>query len=60
MDQLINNIYQKIEAIDHIYLFNNIQEIRDIITGAEFEISSEVFYSSEDVSPERAAKFKIA
>ena len=47
-------------AIDHIYLFNNIQEIRDIVTGAGFEISSEVFYSSEDVSPERAAKFKIA
>jgi len=28
--------------------------------AAGFEISSEVFYSSEDVSPERAAKFKIA
>lgn len=47
-------------AIDHIYLFNNIEEIQDMLRGAGFDITSEVFYSSEDVSPERAAKFKIA
>lgn len=47
-------------AIDHIYLFNNIQEIQELISLAGFEISEEVFYSSEDVSPERAEKFKIA
>lgn len=47
-------------AIDHIYLFNNIEEIQDMLRNTGFEISSEVFYSSEDVSPERAAKFKIA
>ena len=47
-------------AIDHIYLFNNIAEIQDMLRDADFEITSEVFYSSEDVSPERAAKFKIA
>jgi len=47
-------------AIDHIYLFNNIEEIQELLHTAGFEITSEVFYSSEDVSPERAAKFKIA
>ena len=47
-------------AIDHIYLFNNIAEIQDMLRDADFEITTEVFYSSEDVSPERAAKFKIA
>jgi len=47
-------------AIDHIYLFNNIEEIQDMLRKADFEIVSDVFFSSEDVSPERAAKFKIA
>ena len=47
-------------AIDHIYLFNNIKEIQELIALAGLDIKDEVFYSSEDVTPERAEKFKIA
>lgn len=47
-------------AIDHIYLFNNVEEIREIARQAGFEIESEMPLISEDVSPEKAAKFKIA
>ncbi len=46
-------------AIDHIYLFNNVKEIQDLIKLAGFEIDSEAYYLSEDVSPEKAAKFKV-
>ena len=47
-------------AIDHIYLFNNVDEIRDLAKAAGFKIESEVALLSEDVSAERAEKFKIA
>jgi len=47
-------------AIDHIYLFNTVGEIQDIIKAAGFDIEAELSLLSEDVSPERAAKFKIA
>jgi 2-polyprenyl-3-methyl-5-hydroxy-6-metoxy-1,4-benzoquinol methylase len=47
-------------AIDHIYLFNNVQEIRDIARAAGFRIVSEASFLSEDVSVERAEKYKIA
>lgn len=47
-------------AIDHISLFNNVDEIRDLVKAAGFEIVSERSLLSEDVSPQRAEKFKIA
>jgi 2-polyprenyl-3-methyl-5-hydroxy-6-metoxy-1,4-benzoquinol methylase len=46
-------------AIDHIYLFNNVDEIRHLIEQAGFTIESELSLLSEEVSPEKAAKFKI-
>jgi len=47
-------------AIDHIYLFNNVEEIQEMVKSAGFRITSEKALLSEDVSPEKAAKFKIA
>jgi len=47
-------------AIDHIYLFNNVSEIQALVKAAGFEIESEKSFLSEDVSPEKAEKFKIA
>lgn len=47
-------------AIDHIYLFNTIHEVHEMVERAGFRVDSELFLPSEDVSPERAAKFKIA
>jgi 2-polyprenyl-3-methyl-5-hydroxy-6-metoxy-1,4-benzoquinol methylase len=47
-------------AIDHIYLFNTVDEVREMVDQAGFHVESELFLASEDVSPERAAKFKIA
>jgi len=47
-------------AIDHIYLFNNVGEIRDVIKAAGFQIESERAFFSEDVSPEKAEKYKIS
>jgi 2-polyprenyl-3-methyl-5-hydroxy-6-metoxy-1,4-benzoquinol methylase len=47
-------------AIDHIYLFNNVDEILDIVRSAGFQIASERSFLSEDVSAERAEKYKIA
>lgn len=47
-------------AIDHIYLFNNVEEIRDIVISAGFRIVSERSFLSEDVSAEKAEKYKIA
>jgi len=47
-------------AIDHIYLFNSVEEIQEIVKLAGFEIESEMPLISEDVSPEKAAKYKIA
>ncbi|MDB5086951.1 MAG: Methyltransferase protein [Mucilaginibacter sp.] len=47
-------------AIDHIYLFNNVSEIQALVKAAGFEIESEKSFLSEEVSPEKAEKFKIA
>jgi 2-polyprenyl-3-methyl-5-hydroxy-6-metoxy-1,4-benzoquinol methylase len=47
-------------AIDHIYLFNNVEEIRDIVRSADFKIASEMSFLSEDVSAEKAEKYKVA
>ena len=47
-------------AIDHIYLFRNVEEIRTIIKLAGFDIISEKCFLSEDVSPENIEKFKVA
>lgn len=47
-------------AIDHIYLFNTVGEIQDIIKAAGFSIETELSLLSEEVLPERAVKFKIA
>jgi len=46
-------------AIDHIYLFNNIREIQDIVKSAGFRIDSEMSFLSKDVPPEKAEKHKI-
>ena len=47
-------------AIDHIFLFKNAQDIRDVIYEAGFRIEEELCIFSEDVSPEKAEKFKIS
>jgi 2-polyprenyl-3-methyl-5-hydroxy-6-metoxy-1,4-benzoquinol methylase len=46
-------------AIDHIYLFNNIMEIQNLITSAGFRIESEMSFFSEDVSSEKAERLKV-
>ena len=47
-------------AIDHIYLFNNVEEIRNIVRSAGFRVVSERSFLSEDVSVEKAEKYKVA
>ena len=47
-------------SIDHIYLFNNADEIRDVIHAANFRIIDETTAYAEDVSKEKAEKFKVA
>jgi len=47
-------------TLDHIYLFNNAQEIRDLLDRAGFAIERETTKWSEDVSDEKAIKFKVA
>ncbi|MET3535523.1 class I SAM-dependent methyltransferase [Chryseobacterium limigenitum] len=47
-------------SIDHIYLFNNVQEIRDLIIEAGLEIVDERYFVSEDIDLEKAEKRKIA
>jgi 2-polyprenyl-3-methyl-5-hydroxy-6-metoxy-1,4-benzoquinol methylase len=47
-------------TIDHIYLFRNAGEIRQILKEAGFRIVEEVTRYAEDVTPERAEKLKIA
>ncbi|QIY91427.1 class I SAM-dependent methyltransferase [Chryseobacterium gallinarum] len=47
-------------SIDHIYLFNNVQEIRDLIHEAGLEIVDENSFASEDIDIEKAEKRKIA
>lgn len=46
-------------SIDHIYLFNNAAEIRELIDKAGLEIISERNFYSEDVSVEKAERFKV-
>ncbi len=45
-------------AIDHIYLFNNVQEIRDLIHKAGFEIKDELVLPTEDMTEEEANRTK--
>ena len=45
--------------IDHIYLFNNEDEIRTMINSANFEIIEEKIVLSEKITPEKAAKQKV-
>jgi len=47
-------------AIDHIYLFRNADEIRNLIKEAAYTIEDELCTWSEDVSPEKAEKFKVS
>ncbi len=46
-------------AIDHIYLFKNSQDIRDLIYNAGFSIKEETVLCSEDMPEEEANKNKI-
>jgi len=46
-------------AIDHIYLFKNTQEIRDIICAAHLEIIEEKVLCSENMPLEQAEKLKV-
>ena len=45
--------------IDHIYLFNNAQEIRDMLAAAGFAIESETSMFASPISPARAEKLKV-
>jgi SAM-dependent methyltransferase len=47
-------------TVDHIYLFNNIQEIRDLLASEGFLIESEATHFAEDVSEAKGEKLKIA
>jgi len=46
-------------AIDHITLFSNVQEIRDLMKKAKLEITEEVVLPSEKVTEEVANELKI-
>jgi 2-polyprenyl-3-methyl-5-hydroxy-6-metoxy-1,4-benzoquinol methylase len=45
--------------IDHIYLFNNVDEIKTLLTKANFKIVDDVSAYSEDIREELAVKHKI-
>jgi 2-polyprenyl-3-methyl-5-hydroxy-6-metoxy-1,4-benzoquinol methylase len=45
---------------DHIYLFNNAQEIRDLLGAAGFEITAEATCYSENLPEKKAIKYKTA
>ena len=47
-------------TIDHIYLFNNVREIQELIAASGLKIISEKSFLSEEVSPEKAEKFKVS
>lgn len=47
-------------TIDHIYLFHNKEEIREVINSSGFEIEDEIFVCSEDVPEEMAERLKIS
>jgi ubiquinone/menaquinone biosynthesis C-methylase UbiE len=45
--------------IDHIYLFNNEDEIRDLFKKANFEIIEEKIVISEKITEKQASKYKV-
>ena len=45
--------------IDHIHLFNNVGEIRDLIFSSGFRITKDLYVISEDMPEEQAMKQKI-
>ncbi|MCK9612006.1 MAG: methyltransferase domain-containing protein [Bacteroidales bacterium] len=47
-------------TIDHIYLFKNADEIRNLIASAGYFIEKEYCVYAEDVSPEIAEKYKVS
>jgi 2-polyprenyl-3-methyl-5-hydroxy-6-metoxy-1,4-benzoquinol methylase len=47
-------------AIDHIYLFKNAEDIREVIRKAGFKILEEKCIYSENLPPEMAEKMKIS
>lgn len=47
-------------TVDHIYLFNNAREIRDLLDAAGFEITAEATRYSEDLPERKAIKYKTA
>jgi len=47
-------------TIDHIYLFKNAGEIRQVIAASGFEIEKEFTIYTEDVAPEIAEKYKVS
>lgn len=47
-------------AIDHIYLFKNADDIRKVISEAGFKIEDEQCIYSEDMSAEKAEKYKVS
>ncbi|WP_420316452.1 class I SAM-dependent methyltransferase [Ekhidna sp.] len=47
-------------AIDHIYLFTNAEEIREIIYLSGFEIVEETCFYSEKLEKEQLEKFKVS
>ncbi len=47
-------------TIDHIYLFNNADEIRKLFIKAGFKIVNETVQYAENVSEEKALKYKVA
>jgi len=47
-------------AIDHVYLFRNAREIREVIVKAGFSIKDELDVWSEDMPPEKAEKMNIS
>jgi 2-polyprenyl-3-methyl-5-hydroxy-6-metoxy-1,4-benzoquinol methylase len=47
-------------AIDHLYLFRNIEEIRQLVKEAGFRIASDKTLVSEEISLEKAEELKIA
>jgi 2-polyprenyl-3-methyl-5-hydroxy-6-metoxy-1,4-benzoquinol methylase len=47
-------------TIDHIYLFNNADEIREMIYSAGFQIKNEFCIYSENLPAEIAEKYKVS
>ena len=46
-------------AIDHIYLFRNVQEIREAINAAQLEVVDEISLCAEDIPLEKAEDLNI-